>query len=434
LLQRGPNSQALAEFLRETGEIKIEVLITYAKRLGIKLNPFIQPLQSSFEMEAQIDFPRANEESVAVSKELSTFLLDPESVLSKSLANIAPCGTDATSKSLNDDLHKPFDGNLQALSKGIQDTPLYKLIEYARRNQPGLKTPTTADELLALYHAAFARLRTEVERHFAEQPDLANESGDWSERAFGQMNSLKSVGDFYQYLAEVLVLLDLSPDAYPNIIKYTQYCNYLKRVDVSKSFAAIKSLIQEIGERLAEDDEDREFLALLPRLERLGNLLNYQIIREEVNEVALDVGLLEHSTLCKTLQRLIPGSFALREFSELAEEYEECFEQWMTWFGLQTRRAIRLADNTISCMLERGENQAILITGGFQRDDIIARLVQKRISHIVLTPIIRREISQDQITDHVNRLMGCAQHILGKSNDGRSKFDSVTLAQAIGDG
>lgn len=423
LLQQGPKSSALADFLRATVGIKVDTLVDHATRLGIELNPWIRPMQHVYELEAQIDFPRANEESSAISMELAKFLHQPESILTKSLKCIAPSGG-TTPEALMAELHRSDATSFVDLTKRIQNTPLYKLVEYARRKQPDLKVPTSADELIAAYHTGLAQLRAEVQHRFAEQSPLEDESGDEVERSFQEINALKATGEFYQYLAELLVLLDLSPALYPNVIKYTQYCSYAANIDVFKSMPAVTMLRQEILDHLAEESDDREFLALIPRLELLAGLLTFQIRKEEVSQLDFDADLLEHSTLCDTLRRFIPDSAALREFSELKMEYEACYDNWMTWYGLQTSRAIKLADNTISCMLERGENQVILITGGFQREDVVSRFIQKRISHVVLAPIIRKAISEADMENYVSRLMGQTVDPLKNSNNERSTDDA----------
>lgn len=413
LLQRGPNSPELIPFLKETADINIETLIKYSMKLGIELNPLLQPLRRLVELEAQIDFVRANEEAAAISMELGQFLLDPELVLSKSLQRIAPEGESLTPETLVADPASETGRNRAHLSKTIQDTPVYKLIEYVRRrNRADFKMPVTSDELVAAYETGLAQLRIEFEDRLAAH-NIGEQTDDAAERAMRSPNDLKAMSNFFQFLGELLPLLDLDPAAYPNVITYIQYCNYVSRIDAFRLVRALDELKQEVQERLAVD-EDPEFLALIPRLALLAGLLTFQITRENVSQLDFDADMLSHATLCESLRKFIPESAALQEFSELSKEYTDCYENWMTWFGLQASRAIKMADNTITCMLEQGENQAILITGGFQRDDVVARLIQKRVSHVVLTPIVRRLASEADMDAYVARLMS---HTLTRDTD-----------------
>jgi hypothetical protein len=405
LLRRGPNSKLLATFLREYKDGDILVLLRYAEQLGIELNPLIRPLQAMKSLERLIDFDKANEEIQVIVSELDSALTDFDRSLSRSLERIAPAYESASPQILQQALCAPVPAGWPSIPKH-KSTLLYKLVDYARRNKAVPEKPMSVQELLDLYRKTFADLTAEVEEKFSE---YQQEAPKMLPRALDATTpngiSMKTLGALYQYWAELMVLLDIPPDTCPNVIKYIWYCNRAGRIDIGKAIAAMNSLQDTVRNRLSEDIQDQEFLRLFDLLEHLSCTLLFQALGTSVNEVNKKSSELEHTELCASLEQLIPERASLQEFSRLGADYKACYDGCMLWYRLQSDRANIFFENTLSRMFEEGESQAILLAGGFQRQEVVARFHQQHISYVVLSPVIRQETSESEMKTYIERLL-----------------------------
>ena len=99
-------------------------------------------------------------------------------------------------------------------------------------------------------------------------------------------------------------------------------------------------------------------------------------------------------------------SSLLQEFEAVEDQYEDRFEDSLRYYSLMTERGNAMARNTIGRMRDRGFETAIMVTGGYHRTTIAVNLARFRVPHTMISPMILRATSNQEMDDYFNRLAG----------------------------
>jgi hypothetical protein len=340
----------------------VEVLIDYANRLGLVSNALrnYNILVRARDMERAIDFEAMDHEREALQNLIVSLVADPERLVQTSFEAAGLLPADATAQSLM----MAADAK-SSLAADMRHTPLGRVLLPGMRNAAAPDRAPT--ELLSLFERSYQSISGELTGLIAEQS-----------------TSRKAMARLFNFLMELMTLLDIGQERFPNLVRYAHSTNRWTGAQGFLLIDEIFGLKGRIQAALTRNDADRVHASLSERLRLLLSACRLMLTRREVKQLQGMAGEMSHRRLLEDLRSLLPDGAALRELRDLEEDYAARFEDTMLYYNVQDLRADAMVANTLARIRESGQNSAILVTGGFHEETISAGFARNRVSHTVV--------------------------------------------------
>lgn len=359
---------------------RIQNIFYRAKELDISTSRQLREVFHVIELEGQIDFARANDEAAILGKKLQDLLAQPDRILEQSLRSCLNGDGDFSARGLASLLNNP-NTDWTRLARGLSETPAGLLIKYSCSEGK----PESAGDLLSHFYAACRAVTGRL-------AELAPRSQEEARQSLG-FGSYRDHATFFRLLVELRTLFQIPAEEIHNVIKAAQYYWWFNQSDIAQHLFEVERLYDAIIDRLASESE-RRYFRLRRTVEKVAQLLTMRVTNADLDEIDREHGSLRHEELCAALGKWIHGSVALRRFKSLGKAYSSRLEAAKSWYRHQKKRQIAMADITLGRMADGGESQAILVTGGFHKEVVAARLIDRGLSCWIFTPVIRRAIPE----------------------------------------
>ncbi len=198
-----------------------------------------------------------------------------------------------------------------------------------------------------------------------------------------------------------------------------QHVSLLKELQTSDPEAAemaFSAVYKDVAEKLSEK---RPLMSYVRR-----NLDNEPVVRKNVSIVNSDLDLLkrllanqlspsEVAAAYSQIPQLERTAKLLLANQPVSVDVSRTIREALEFYPMAFLRDETLAKNSLKALESFGPDATgILVAGGFHTDAIASYLQQRRIPHVVIHPIVSRDMTTDEQINYVKRL--CGEHITAK--------------------
>ncbi|MBN1596560.1 hypothetical protein JW933_11600, partial [candidate division FCPU426 bacterium] len=180
----------------------------------------------------------------------------------------------------------------------------------------------------------------------------------------------------------------LAVDPYPQLLAYV--ANFQNRLPAGVEFEPLldesQSLEQALRAQLYTDQGQKDLDAWKQRLEVMEKLLNISVTPEELAAFRADPAAFQVEPVLAFYRRCGGKDDIMPEANTL----NEALAQVLRFYALADQRSRAFVENTLARMSEQRNHCAVLITGGFHTEKVLADLKNRNISYISLVPRISR--------------------------------------------
>ena len=191
---------------------------------------------------------------------------------------------------------------------------------------------------------------------------------------------------------------------YPNLLLYARY---EKRAAVLRSAAfvlEVDALEAQLYERFAASSDEKKLLQASRDLALFKKLIALTLTPDEYTEYLSRGESMEIERITGFLNKKIVD---LNKFYEkavfLEEGYANSVKICEDFYSLTLQRDERFVANTLTQMKERGENKAVLITGGFHAPNLKRLFAERNVNVVSIVPRIEQETN---LKNYESQLLG----------------------------
>ncbi len=389
-------SSDYADFFRRVGNLadnteplSFEMLFDYATKLSIESDVLrnFRRISDTKQLEAEIDFERANQEATLLQQAIAETLSDRDRFILNSLELAGIPIHDTTPRLLVDQVG-PDGFDEAGLASAMRRTPLERLLHYGLRRGAGESVKSVGGNgVMELFQRSFDLAEAELMAALAAQ-----EQGP------------QVLWKLYSTLIEFTPLFNVELGSFPNVVRYAHYLSRFLLIDMTTTITEFDNLRLRIISKLAATEADRRHARLIERLGYLQKLCGLVCLPDDARWLQSRLTEMSHTKLSADLQLHLPGSLLVQEFAAVEGEYEDRFEDSLKYYSLMTERGNAMARNTLGRMRDRGFETAIMVTGGYHRATIAANFERFRVPHTMILPVIQRATSDQEMEDYFNRL------------------------------
>lgn len=196
-------------------------------------------------------------------------------------------------------------------------------------------------------------------------------------------------GRYYAYVKDLCLQAKIDLTKFPGLTDYIAYVGLSEKINRERLLNELEKLEDVVASRLAKTDLERGVLSLAQDGVLLGKLINNAMTPADWGRYLHRRGeILNLETRGKTFAQRAGIPFDLgipQDFAEFVHPFEE-------FCRLALARNDAFADNLFAKMGQDNVKTAVLVTGGFHTEGLLAEIDRRGGSYVVLTP--RVEIVQ----------------------------------------
>ncbi len=184
--------------------------------------------------------------------------------------------------------------------------------------------------------------------------------------------------------------------ACPELSRYIEYLNKHETLDKFMLFTELDKLTERIKNSFYTSYTQKKLDHYLRTIRLARNLYSTKLLNRDLAYISK----YRSDFNSRKLKKFIKGE-AKRLKLELPipeglEDMEKTLPALEDFYDYASQRDNILVGNTLKGMQDEGENIGILVTGGFHTDGIIEYLREKRISYVVICPVVEKLEDNDQ--------------------------------------
>ncbi|MBU4479777.1 MAG: hypothetical protein KKH34_11930, partial [Candidatus Omnitrophica bacterium] len=310
-----------------------------------------------------------------------------------------------------------LDDNIVAYDNG--ELPFESYILYLAEQYPAAKLKQEFAEVNQLLEAIRLKDKLSIEKAEAERKELIDYLSKGLARkdleeflkatvefkaktmdAVTYHNTLKKLYDGMEKKAKAL------DRAWPQLSKYIEYLNKHETLDKFGLFSELDSLLERIKNGLYTTYTQKMLDHNLKVIRLARNLYSTKLLNRDLTQVKKYEGDFKAQKFRAYVEReakRLKLELALPRQEDM-EAMEKTLPDLKNFYYYASQRDNILAANTLSGMTQEKESVGALVTGGFHTDGIAQYLKEKRVSYVVICPVIDKLEDNDE--RYINALQG----------------------------
>ncbi len=199
--------------------------------------------------------------------------------------------------------------------------------------------------------------------------------------------------EFYNFLKKAALgnNIDLSKK-YPNLYNYIIYNSVYSKIDNEKLFQDIKSVENDIKEKLFTNDDQRALDKLSRHIDILLGMVNIKLLNGDFNYYQTHKDEFTHKAFTDFIKKKAEEYALAYNVEEPADAVADSIPKLEDFYTIATKRDKALVDNTLAEMERENQNIAVLVTGGFHSEGMAKLLEKEGVSYIVVCPSITKDV------------------------------------------
>ncbi len=194
--------------------------------------------------------------------------------------------------------------------------------------------------------------------------------------------------------------------AWPELYKYIEYLNKYETLDKFALFSEIDKLVERIKNDLYTSFTQKKLDHELRLIRLARGLYSTQLLNRDlaaINKYKNDFDIKKMKKFIESEAQRLKITVSLPD-DEAIKEMEKNLPYLEDFYYYASERNNILIGNTLKGMEEQKENIGILVTGGFHTDGITDYLKEKRITYVVIAPMVDKLDDTDE--RYINALKG----------------------------
>lgn len=194
--------------------------------------------------------------------------------------------------------------------------------------------------------------------------------------------------DFYKFLFKKARLCSVKFDKLPNLVKYAGYINEYAAIDPIGIFDEIDALTEDIVSRVAENNEQKTLYNLDKNLRILKGMLNVSLLRKEFDHYIQNKDKFDVRYFLAFFEKTCPLYELNYQIDDRIENLNSYVRNMEEFYAYATKRDAAFVNNIERKLNKEKTDLAILVTGGFHKDNLHSLFKDKGYSYVEIMPKI----------------------------------------------